>query len=103
MNKEDVLAIFPGRNNTEIRVIRKFYRGSDTIDIRTWFTDPVTGEMKATKKGVLLSTELWVGISGLIYDSAGIDPAAEAVGYIGGPMNEDEAAPYFLIGDSNRI
>jgi len=47
------------RNNDEVvRVSLGSYKNRDYIDIRVFFTDKSTGELKPTKKGLTLLTTL---------------------------------------------
>lgn len=54
--RDDLIASVP-RNRGAIQVRWREFKGHDLCDVRQWYLDPETGELKPSPKGVSLRPE----------------------------------------------
>lgn len=58
MSNEDKVLLDLSRNgDVIIRIVISEFKGKTNLNIREWYTDTTTGELKPTKKGVLIRPE----------------------------------------------
>ena len=56
VNEEQLIVSVPKNKSEEVRIIRKFYKGTEIIDMRVFYLPPGSKEFLPSKKGLTLTT-----------------------------------------------
>lgn len=66
----EIVAEIPKNSRECYRVVRRVYKGYPLVDIRVWFDDATTGELRPSGKGVTIKLEVLpeivAALSGLV-------------------------------------
>ncbi len=56
-------------NGEQIRITLNVFKGSLSIQVRKWYTDPQTAEMKPGRNGISIKPKEWNGLLAALEDA----------------------------------